>query len=88
MLLMILAMVFAVGAFGRRFRAYTFATLAALVAFGALTSVQAPRVAAGLPTPWIGVWERLMLAAFLAWVVALAVALLRTIRTMPRAHAG
>jgi hypothetical protein len=29
-----------------------------------------------LPTPWIGVWERISIAAFLAWVAALAIKLL------------
>jgi hypothetical protein len=36
-----------------------------------------PRIAANLPTPWVGVWERINIGAFLLWVVVLAVALLR-----------
>ena len=30
------------------------------------------RIAANLPTPWIGVWERINLGVFLLWVVVLA----------------
>ena len=48
-----------------------------LVAFGALTFLDAPRVAANLPTPWIGVWERINIGVFLLWVVVLAIVLLR-----------
>jgi hypothetical protein len=58
-----------------------FATLALLVAFGALTGLDGPRIAANLPTPWVGVWERINIGAFLFWVVVLAVALLRAKRT-------
>jgi hypothetical protein len=76
-LLMLLAIVGAASAFGKPFRRYCIATLAILVAFGALTFVNAPRLAANLPTPWMGVWERINLGVFLLWVAVLAVALLR-----------
>ena len=59
-------------AFGKRFRVYSLATIAVMLVFGGLTGVQAPRVSADLPTPWLGIWERLDIAAYLAWVVALA----------------
>ena len=64
-------------ALGRRFRIYSMATLAVFVVFGVLTGVQGPRIAADLPTPWIGVWERINIGAFLLWMVVLAVTLLR-----------
>ena len=76
-LLMLLAMGFGAAAFGRRFRLYSIATMVILVAFGALTVLDAPRIAANLPTPWIGVWERINIGVFLLWVVVLAVTLLR-----------
>lgn len=75
--LMLLAMGFGASAFGRRFRLYSFATMAFLVAFGILVGMDAPRISADLPTPMIGVWERIDIALFLAWVVLLAVTLLR-----------
>jgi hypothetical protein len=34
-------------------------------------------VDANLPTPWIGVWERIHLVAWLLWIAVLAIALLR-----------
>ncbi|HMJ81873.1 MAG TPA: DUF998 domain-containing protein [Vicinamibacterales bacterium] len=76
-LLMLLAISFAATAFGTRFRVYSLATLAILAAFGALTFLDAPRIAANLPTPWIGVWERINIGVFLLWVVVLATTLLR-----------
>jgi hypothetical protein len=76
-LLMLLEMGFGAAAFGKRFRLYSIATMVILVAFGALTGLDAPRIAANLPTPWVGVWERLNISVFLLWVAVLAVALLR-----------
>ena len=76
-LLMLLAIGFGAAAFGKRFRLYSLATLVVLVAFGALTGVDAPRIAANLPTPWIGGWERINTGVFFVWIIVLAVVLLR-----------
>lgn len=76
-LLMLVAIGFGVAAFGKRFRLYSIATMVILVVFGALTGLDGPRVAANLPTPWVGVWERISIGVFLLWVVVLARALLR-----------
>jgi hypothetical protein len=76
-ILMLLAMAFAAATLGRRFRLYSIASLVVLVVFGALTFLDAPGIAANLPTPWIGVWERINLGVFLLWVVVLATTLLR-----------
>jgi hypothetical protein len=76
--LMLFAIGFGAAAFGKRFRLYSIATIALLILFGALTGMEAPRIAANLPTPWVGVWERINIGVFLLWVVALAIALLRT----------
>ncbi|MFZ5524326.1 MAG: DUF998 domain-containing protein [Pseudomonadota bacterium] len=74
---MALAIGFGAAAFGKRSRLYSIATLVILFAFGVLTGLDGPRVAANLPTPWVGVWERINIGVFLLWVVVLAVALLR-----------
>ena len=76
-LLMFLAIGFGAAAFGKLFRLYSVATMVILVAFGALTGVDAPRVAANLPTPLTGVWERINIGVFLLWVVVSAVVLWR-----------
>ena len=79
-LLMFVAMGFAARAFGKRFRLYSLASIVVLLAFGALTFWDAPRVQANLPTPWIGLWERINISVFLLWVVVLATVLLRAER--------
>ena len=76
-LLTLVAMGFSAAAFGRRFRLYSIATIVLMVAFGALTSLDAPRIQANLPTPWIGVWERCNVAVWMLWIIVLAIALLR-----------
>lgn len=76
-LLMLLAIGFGTAAFGKRFRLYSIVTLVILVAFGALTFLDGPRISANLPTPWVGVWERINIGVFLLWVVVLATALSR-----------
>jgi hypothetical protein len=73
----LLALGFAATAFGRQFRLYSIATIAIILAFGALAGLDGPRLAANLPTPWVGVTERIDIGAYLLWVTVLATALLR-----------
>jgi Protein of unknown function (DUF998) len=75
--LMFGAMGFGAAAFGWRFRIYSIATIAILLVFGGLTSLDGVRLAANLPTPWAGLWERMSIIGFLVWVVVLAVVLWR-----------
>jgi hypothetical protein len=75
--LMFLAIGFGVTAFSARFRIYSIATIIVLLTFGALTFIEAPRLQANLPTPWIGLWERINISVFLLWVAVLAAAVLR-----------
>ena len=49
-------------AFGKRFRLYSVSSIVFLLAFGALTFWEAPRLHTNLPTPWIGLWERINMA--------------------------
>jgi hypothetical protein len=77
LLLMSITMGFGAAALGKRFRLYTAATGAVFLVFGALTGIDSPSIANNLPTPWIGVWERINIAAFMLWVVVFAEALLR-----------
>lgn len=76
-LLMMAAIGFGTTAFGKRFRLYSITTILILLVFGALTGLDGPRVAANLPTPWVGITERIDIGVFLLCVVVLAIALLR-----------
>jgi hypothetical protein len=84
-LLMLLAMGFGAAAFGNRFRLYSIATMVILFACGALTVPDAANIQANLPTPWVGVWERINIGVFLLWVIVLATTLLSARDTAPLA---
>lgn len=73
----LLAIVVAGFALGKRFRVYSFATLAVLIVFGALTAPFGARLAAGQPTPGFGILERVNIYSSLLWTAVLAAALLR-----------
>lgn len=81
----LLAMAFAAVAFGKRFRAYCIATILTLIAFGAIASMQAGTLSTNEPTPWQGVYERINVAAYLLWMVMLAIVLLRRRNGAPTA---
>jgi len=70
------SMGFGAAALGRRFRIYSLLSLAMVVTFNALALAYTPEVAAGQPTPWIGLYERTAFSAYFRLSV-LAVALWR-----------
>lgn len=76
--LMLLAIGFGAAAFRREFRIYSIASLVILCFFGVLTGIDGPKIAKNLATPWIGFWERILIAVFLLWVIVLAVILIRS----------
>ena len=75
--LMVAAIVFGAMALGRKFRIYSIATLFILVLFGILTGIESPQLEKGLPTPLIGVWERINIGVYMLWIAIFAVALFR-----------
>jgi hypothetical protein len=76
-LLILLIIGFGAAADGKRFRLYSIATILILFACGAWAFLEAPRIAANLPTPWIGVRERINIYGYMLWMLVLAIALLR-----------
>jgi len=76
-LLILLFIGFGSSAGGKWFRLYSILTIVALLVFGALAGMQGPRIEAGLPTPWLGVMERVNIYASMLWVLVLAAVLLR-----------
>jgi hypothetical membrane protein len=71
-----LAMGFASGIHGKRFRWYTIATMVILVVFGAATGLYVPRLADDKSTPGMGLVERVNIYAYLLWVAVWAVSVL------------
>jgi len=82
MLILLMAMLFASGAFDRKFLIYSIATIALMLIFGAWSGMDASLLEAGKPTPWLGVKERIMWYAYQLWFIALALRLLQQ-RTLP-----
>ena len=83
-LLYLTILAFGAAALGKGFRVYSILTLVVVLVFGAWTNSFVPLVAAGAPTPWLGVIERAMIGAFLLWVVVLAILLMRAEPAQPR----
>jgi hypothetical protein len=82
-LFMLLAM--GVGAFvhGKRFRLYSLGTLLTVLVFAGLSFLQAAKLAANEPAPWLGIIERINIYAWMLWVVVLAISLLRPAAERP-----
>jgi hypothetical protein len=68
-LMMMLLMGFGAAALGKRFRIFTTATFVLFLIFGSLSGVESPHINANLPTPNLGIWERINIAAFMIWVI-------------------
>jgi hypothetical protein len=77
LLCMFPAIGFGAASFGRRFRVYSIVTMVIFIVCGVLAGLYGPNVAANLPTPWLGVLERINIYAYMVWIIMLAVTLLR-----------
>jgi hypothetical protein len=76
-LFIIAEMGFSAAALGRRFRLFAATVAASALGFGALTGILSADIAAGDPTHWMGVVERISYGSWLLWMAALAIVLLR-----------
>lgn len=79
-LIFALQMTFAAAALRGAFLVYSLLSLAVMVIFGVLTGIEAPGIPADLPTPMIGVWERISIGAYALWVSVLSIVLVRRTR--------
>src|SRR5687768_5269061 len=77
LVLMLMTIVYGAMSLSPAFKRYSIATVVVFLVFGVLTGIESPGIAGNLPTPHIGVWERINIAAFMLWVLVSAVALLR-----------
>lgn len=84
MCILLLAMGFAAAALGRSFTVYTLVTIGVMLTFGAWSLFEVPEIEAGLPTPWLGVKERIYWYAYQLWLGGLAFVLLRPAPTRSR----
>jgi hypothetical protein len=61
---------------GRQFMTYSFITVVTQIVFGVLTGLDAPAMEAGLPTPFMGIWERISIGANILWQMVFAIRLI------------
>jgi len=76
-ILMLLFIGFGAVTGGKGFRIYSIITILTIVIFGALAAIPGSQIATGLPTPWLGVIERVSYYSPFVWVLVFAVCLLR-----------
>ena len=72
----LLMIIISSSALGKGFRIYSIATILVFIVFGILTSKESPGIETGEPTPYIGIWERINIAASMLWIIVFATALL------------
>jgi hypothetical protein len=75
LLLMLVTIVLGAAALSKRFQLYSAITVCIFLAFGTLTAMDAPKIALNEPTPLIGVWERINVATYMAWIASFSVIL-------------
>jgi hypothetical protein len=73
----LLALGFGAAAYRNWFRFYSIGTLLTLLLTGVVAFLYAPQLAANLPTPWLGLAERISTYVYDLWQVVLAIVLLR-----------
>lgn len=74
---MMLFMGLGAAALGKKFRVYTIASFVVFIVCGALTFMQANNLEANMPTPWMGLLERINIAVFMIWVITFSIVLMR-----------
>lgn len=71
------AMIFAAAGLRGRFAWFTVACMAVMFVAGMATSQGSANIPKNLPTPWVGVWERVSIGAYLLWLAVFAIILRR-----------
>lgn len=75
-LLLVIAMGFVTAASKWPLRIYTIATILVMVGFAGWAGISAGQVETGLPTPWVGLIERISFYSWHLWFIVLAIILL------------
>jgi len=83
---LVVAMSCAAAAFSTRFRVYSIASIVLMLLFGCVTGTYVAAMQANLPTPGLGVWERVLIGFQMLWIAVLATMLLRTQAADAAAH--
>ncbi|MEA4849607.1 MAG: DUF998 domain-containing protein [Clostridiaceae bacterium] len=78
------AMIGGAVSFKGKFRIYSIITMILFVVFGILAGYNQPNFALNIPTPMMGVWERINIYGYMLWIVIFSVMLLRQIKGKSR----
>ena len=77
LVLMLLMIGLGSATFGRAFRFFSIAIVLVFLVFGTLTAKESTGIEANLPTPHVGIWERINIGAYMLWVIVFAILLMR-----------
>jgi hypothetical protein len=81
LLCMFPAIGFGAASFGKGFLIYSIVTMAVFLVCGILAGMQGPNVAANLPTPYLGVLERINIYAYMTWIIVFS---LKNLKLTPK----
>jgi hypothetical protein len=87
LLLMLVMIGFGASVYGKGFRIFSVAIVLVFFVFGILTSIDSRGIAAGTPTPYVGIWERINIGAYMAWVIVFAMKLIKREGSLSYSHA-
>jgi len=77
LLLMLLMIGFGTSVFGKGFRIFSAAIVLTFFVFGILTGIESRGIEANYPTPFVGIWERINIGAYMIWVIIFAVLIIK-----------
>ena len=72
---------FGAKASGKTFRFYSYGTIIIMLWCGVWASMDAPQMEANLPTPWLGIKERINIYGYMVWVMSFSLIFLKSTRT-------
>lgn len=75
--LMLLMIGYGASVFGKSFRILSVMIVLIFLLFGMLTTIESRGLAANLPTPHVGIWERINIGAYMVWIIVFALMLMR-----------
>jgi len=77
LVLMLLMISFGAAVLGKGFRLFSAAIVLIFIVFGILTTRESLGLNANLPTPHVGIWERVNIGAYMLWIIVFANELLK-----------
>lgn len=73
LVLMLLMIGFGAAIFGKTFRVFSLVIVLIFIIFGILTARDSSGIENNLPTPYLGIWERINIGAYMLWVIIFSI---------------